>query len=106
MAYEKMTEKEKEVISEIKNYLDITYEDEDSDRKLYTIMKNGMERISNISGKELDFTEAGVHKELLLEYCRYGRGNMLEFFERNFRQKIMQLLTEGEIQNYAESGNV
>lgn len=105
----KMSVCEEGILEEVKNYQDITFEDEDSDKKLRVIMRNGMKKLESIAGRNLDFMQEGVHKELLLEYCRYARGNMLEEFERNFKSQILTLLIEGEIRDHAEgseSGNV
>lgn len=101
MPYSEITEGEKEILSEIKNYLDITWDDEDTDKEVYRIMKNGMARLDSLEGKEIDYTQEGAPKELLYEYCRYARNKMLEYFEKNFQSRILSMVMESEVENYA-----
>lgn len=101
MPYSEITEGEKEILSEIKNYLDITWNDEDTDKEIYRIMKNGMARLDSLAGKEMEYAQEGTSKELLFEYCRYARNRMLEYFEKNFQSRILSMVMESEVENYA-----
>ena len=78
-------------ITELKNYLDVTYDDEDNDRKLYGIMKRAEAEIRELcavpDGAELTNSE----EQLLLDCCRYIRANALEDFPVNFGNAILGL---------------
>ncbi|MDU2680058.1 hypothetical protein [Clostridium sp.] len=87
-----LSEKEKELLKDIKDCLNITWEDERTDKNLAGMMKRGMKRLQNIAGvSELDFTEEDIEKELLIDYCRYANSNALEVFEINFIGKLQDL---------------
>ncbi len=72
------------LLNDVKNYLDITWTDESTDKKVTGIIERGMNFLSRKSGKELDFIIEGLPKELLLEYCRYARNGILNEFLVNF----------------------
>lgn len=78
-------------ITVLKNYLDVTYDDEDNDRKLYGILKRAEAEIRELcavpDGAELTDSE----EQLLLDCCRYIRANALEDFPVNFGNAILGL---------------
>ena len=47
-----------ELIDEVKNYLDITYNDEETDRKLSGIVERGKTYLDSIAGKEQDASQS------------------------------------------------
>lgn len=85
--------------SEVKTYLDITWDDTDTDAKVSLWIKNG---IAYLMPKldihtPAEFAEDGSHKALLFEYCRYARDNALEVFETNFQSYILSVQNERKI---------
>lgn len=78
-------------ITVLKNYLDVTYDDEDNDRKLYGILQRATAEIRELcavpDGAELTNSE----EQLLLDCCRYIRANALEDFPVNFGNAILGL---------------
>ena len=56
-------EVQKELLEDIKNYLDITWTDPESDKKLSGITARGMAYINRIAGSEQDFTEEAKPRE-------------------------------------------
>ena len=85
------------MLDEVKDKLNVTWDDEDS--KIQKIIDNGKKRIEELTGTELDFTTAGLQKDLLLNYCRYDYNNANEFFEENFQKEInrLQLMEASEL---------
>lgn len=78
-------------ITVLKNYLDVTYDDEDNDRKLKGILQRAAAEIRELcavpNGAELTDSE----EQLLLDCCRYIRANALEDFAVNFGNSILGL---------------
>jgi hypothetical protein len=77
------------VLQAVKDYLKITWDDEDN--SLQGIIERGMIYLNRLMGVELDYEVDDEPKRLLLEYCRYVYNNAGEYFEENFRQEILRL---------------
>ncbi len=90
-----------ELLNDIKNYLDITYEDPATEEKIKGIIERGIAYIDNVAGKEQDYEEEAAPRELLFDYCRYARNNALEFFEQNFRSRLIALRMGVQADEYA-----
>lgn len=95
-----ITEKEKELLADIKNYIDITYEDEDTDKKLLGIMRRGQARLDDIAGTQYDYSEEGARRGLLFDYCRYAMCNQTEMFEVNYQSELTNLAIAEEARMY------
>lgn len=80
------------LLQDVKDYLNITWQDEKTDKNLTGIIKRGMARLTNIAGvPALDFTAEDLPRQLLLDYCRYGNSQALEMFEINFSSELLTL---------------
>lgn len=87
-----LSDKEKKLLEDIKDYLNITWEEERTNKNLAGMMKRGMKRLQKIAGvSSLDFTEEDIERELLFDYCRYANSNALEVFEVNFIGSLQDL---------------
>jgi len=82
------------LLQEVKNYLKITWEEEDA--HIQGIINRGQAYLNVLTGAELDFEAEGPPKTLLLDYCRYVYNNASEYFEENFARELLRLqLQEG-----------
>ena len=79
------------LLADVKSYLRITWQDEDTDKNLTGIIKRGMKRLEKIAGASLIFTEEDLPRQLLLDYCRYANNFDIELFEKNFQSELMSL---------------
>jgi len=87
-----MTTEEATLLADIKNYLDITWDDEYTDKKLYGIMNRGKCYLQDIAGSfSIDFAVECNARSLLFDYCRYARSNALEMFGINFKSQLIAL---------------
>lgn len=86
-----------------KNYLDITWDDDGTERKLTGILERGIARINSTSGEELDYTISGRPRELLFEYSRYARSNALDEWEAAFLPEILFLQHQHIVKEALES---
>jgi hypothetical protein len=82
------------MLQAVKNYLKITWNDEDS--HIQGIIDRGQAYLNDLTGAELDYETDGQPKALLLDYCRYVYNNASEYFEENFARELLRLqLQEG-----------
>lgn len=90
------------LLSDVKNYLDITYEDPETDKKIMGIIQRGKKYLDKHAGTEQDYSEEGTARALLFDYCRYARGNVLEMFEENYMSDLISMRAEAQADEYAK----
>ena len=103
-----MTEDEK-LLTDVKNYLDITWNDEHTDTKISGIINRGKSYLQDIAGSfSIDFAVECNARSLLFDYCRYARSNALEMFEINFRSQLigLRLVTKTALISIQEDASV
>ncbi len=88
------------LLDEVKNYLDITWIDTQTDLKIAGIIERGKKYLNKVAGKELDFDAEDKPKELLFDYCRYVRSNALEAFQQNYLHELIALQIDSEVAAY------
>lgn len=91
-----------ELISDVKAYLDITWSDEATDKKVSSLIANGMEYLTLKGGRGLDFTK-GQANMLLKDYVRYARDSALDVFENNYRAQILTLQLQRQVDIYVDT---
>lgn len=94
---------QEQLLIDVKNYLDITWTDEATDKKVNGIVLRGIKYLDRKAGVELDYSVEDQPRELLFEYCRYVRSNALNEFETNYLHELLDLQISKEVENYAES---
>lgn len=92
------------LLSDVKNYLDITWEDVEGDEKLTGILARGMAFLDGVAGKKLDYEAESLPRALLFDYTRYVRANALELFSQNFKQELITLRIDGMVSRAKEEG--
>lgn len=85
-----------ELLQEVKDYLDITWENEATDRKLKGQIRRGIAYIADKTGVDRTaetFSEGGDDRAqaLLLNYLLYDRAGALDQFVQNYRAEILGL---------------
>ena len=79
------------LLDAVKIYLDITWNDTNTDTKITGIINRGIKFLDDKAGATLDYTEEDRPRELLMEYCKYARGGILNEFIENYAPFIMDL---------------
>ncbi|CEQ19664.1 hypothetical protein [Paraclostridium sordellii] len=79
------------MLDELKQNLQITWDDEEIKQKLERSLSSGKEYLNYIAGVEIDFDNSPFAKNLLLEYGRYFYNNAVEYFETNFQKELTHL---------------
>jgi len=98
-----MNENIETLLSDVKNYLDITWDDADGDKKTKGMILRGISAIDGKAGVEFDYTQEGAHRSLLFNYVMYERSGMLNDFWINYKSDIIALQVAEEVRRYAES---
>ena len=86
-----------QLLAAAKNYLDITWDDPEGDRKLSGILGRGMKYLDGIAGRELDYSTEDKPRELLFDYGRYVRSNALDEFQGNYLHELLALQISEEV---------
>lgn len=79
------------LLADVKNWLDITWEDDATDAKVSGLIASGMVYLDGKLGEAGDYTRDGLPRTLLLEYCRYGLDSALDVFENNYQSMILDM---------------
>lgn len=88
------------LLEDVKTYLDITWSDDNTDKKISGIIERGIKYLNSAAGSELDYSQNDKPKELLLDYCRYVRSNALAEFQNNYLHELLTLQIRQEVANY------
>ena len=99
------------LLYDVKNWLDITWDDDATDGKVSELIASGMAYLEDNGfatsyfetaeeaaryldgklGEAGDYTADGLPRTLLLEYCRYGRDHALDVFENNYQAMLLDM---------------
>lgn len=91
----------------VKNYLDVTWQDEATDQKYADILSRAESVVRKYLGGEVDFTdETTVESQMLLDCCRYIRDHALEDFEPNFGGQLSALRMERMVNAVEQNSDV
>lgn len=91
------------LLSDIKVYLQITWDDDVTDQRVTGIIEDGMAYLDDKLGEAGDYTSPGYPRTLLKEYCRYARDAALDVFENNYRSQILAMQNNRGVMNLVES---
>ena len=94
------------LLSDVKNYLNITWEDEATDTKVSGLIASGMMYLNLKYGEEADYTADGMPRTLLMEYVRYARDSALDVFENNYLALLLGMQNERAVGDYVMESTV
>lgn len=78
------------MLDELKNYLNISWQDELINNKLIQLVNESKAVLNHLMGVDLDYEQDQEAKELLFNRVRYAYNNALDEFEKNFAQVILR----------------
>lgn len=93
-------DKDKKLLSDIKNYLDITWDDTLGDQKCMGMVQRGMAAIKGKIG-ECNFYEETQERALLFDYVMYARAGEIPQFWANYKEEILSLQIARKVDAYA-----
>ena len=88
------------LLDAVRNYLDITWNDDAGEEKLSGIVARGMKYLDGVAGEALDYMVEDKPRELLMDYCRYVRSNALDEFQQNYLPELLTLQNQKEVARY------
>ncbi len=91
------------LLEDVKNYLNITWQDDATDTKIGGIIASGVVYLNGKYGKEADYTQNGMPRTLLFEYVRYVRDSALDVFENNYQALLLGMQNDRAVKAYVES---
>ena len=94
------------LLADVKNYLNITWDDEATDAKVSGLIASGMVYLNLKYGEEADYTADGMPRTLLMEYVRYARDSALDVFENNYQALLLGMQNERLVNEYAMGSTV
>lgn len=80
-----------ELLDEIKGDLQITWNDDNTEKNLTNYIEDGIEVLENDVGTSIDFEEDKMARGLLRTYVRYAWNKSEEFFIENNLERILKL---------------
>lgn len=89
-----------ELLSDVKNYLDITWDDEAADKKISGLIASGTQYLDKKLGATGNYLGDGMPRTLLMEYVRYARDSALDVFENNYRSLILAMQNERAVSQF------
>lgn len=90
------------LLKDVKNYLNITWDDDATDKKVSGIIASGMMYLNGKAGTEMDYIADGAARTLLFEYSRYMRDDALDVFENNYLSLLLSMRNERQVAAYVE----
>lgn len=80
-----------EQIDKVKNYIDITWNDKETDLKIEGIVKRATNILYKYAGTLFEIEDESDEEQLLLDLCRYIYNHAYEDFKVNFRSELIML---------------
>ena len=91
-----------QLLQDLKYKLNITWQEEETERRLRTIIADAEITLNHKLGATIDYSEDGPEHNLFLNYCMYAWNNCINQFDSNYFNEIMQLRQLYEVLNYEE----
>lgn len=88
------------LLDDIKNHIDITWSDEQTEKKLTEYMEGGIKKIDSLTGVEKNYLITGIARDLLFTYCLYAFNKVTNEFEKNYLSDILKLQIQSEVEEY------
>lgn len=93
-------DKDKTLLNDVKNYLDITWDDTLGDQKIEGMVRRGMAAIKGKIG-ECNFYEETQERALLFDYVMYARAGEIPQFWENYKAEFVSLQIARKVDAYA-----
>lgn len=90
------------LLHDIKDYLNITWEDDATDARIRGLIEDGMAYLDDKLGEPGNYTSPGLPRTLLKDYVRYARDEALDVFENNYLSLILAMVNNKGVQSYGE----
>lgn len=92
-----------ELLADVKNHLNITWDDEATDNKICGFIAAAMAYLNEKGGSVLEYDADGLPRTLMMEFVRYARDEALDVFENNYMALILNMQNGRMVREHAES---
>ena len=83
----------------LKNELFITWEDEETEKRLERTILNAIPTLNHKIGADVDYFTNGIEQNLFINYCVYVYNGKADEFDTNYQHEISQIRIIYEVQN-------
>lgn len=91
------------LLPDVKTYLHITWDDEDTDKRIADMVAGCAAYLDLKLGQPGDYMTPGLPRVLLFERVRYMRDGALDVWENNYLSLLMAAQSERLVEQYAQS---
>lgn len=91
-----------ELLSDVKNHLNITWDDDATDNKIRGLIAAATAYLDGKGGTALDYDADGLPRMLMMEFVRYARDEALDVFENNYMSMILSMQNGMAVMAYVE----
>lgn len=91
-----------DLLVDVKNHLNITWDDSATDEKIRGLIAAATVYLDGKGGTALDYDADGLPRMLMMEFVRYARDEALDVFENNYMSLILSMQNEMAVMNYVE----
>ena len=92
-----------ELLQAVENYLDITWKDEATDKKIGGLVSSGIAYLNRKLGcTEAAYLKDGMEHQLLFDFVRYARDGAMDIFESNYLSLILSEQNHRRVEAHAE----
>lgn len=92
-----------ELLKDVKNSLNITWEDEATDNKIRGLIAAATTYLDGKNGSPQNYDQDGLPRTIMMEFVRYARDSALDVFENNYQSLILAMQNEKAVGRYVES---
>lgn len=75
----------------IKRHLNITWDDEDTDKKIRDMIADTQVQLDHLLGAKVDYSHPGAGRDLFKSFCLYKWNNIGDEFESSYQKDINRL---------------
>lgn len=86
----------------VKNKLSITWDDDNTERRIETMMEDAEIELNHILGAEADYSAPGMERSLYLNYCLYIWNGIKEEFKKTYIRDIYMVRHRNEVKEYED----
>lgn len=88
------------LLEDLKDCLNITWDEDETNRKLKTIINDSIKTMNYKLGAEIDYSSSGQEHNLFINYCMYVYNNCSNEFDNNYLNELYQVRQKYEVMNY------
>lgn len=100
----------KKLLSDVKDRLNITWDNENTDKRLFSMIEDAELYLNHLLGAECDYSAPGMFRKLFLNYAMYSFNHCEDEFEEAYRKDILKLqdicrVAAGGVEDETENEN-